>query len=378
MIRIGIYTPVTPSPHTGVGRQLGGLLAGLALVDPVNNYWLYHAAQDEFLPLAANFRGYPVPVTVASRGRNHLYQAVQFPRLVARHRLDVLHIPNTMPLLFPYRPTVVTLYDLAEFALPQRVYEKGRHSYRRLANWLAARRADTIITTSVSTKRDIIRFLGVDEAKIQVIYPGLDHEQFRPQEITSARRAHLAQKYHLPERFLLYVGKIQPRKNLTRLLHAFHRVRQVHPDVHLVLAGSRGWMNEELDATMQQLDLAQVVHSTGFVADEDLPALYNLAEMLVFPSLYEGFGFPVLEAMACGTPVVTSATSSLGELAAAAALCVDPLSVEAIAAAIQTLLDDPRGRDSLRQKGLARAQQFTWTQCAQETLACYQRTAHSK
>lgn len=377
-MRIGIYTLVTPGPHTGVGRQLVGLLSGLSRVDSANEYWLYQAAQEEFSAPAANFRGHAVPVTVASRGRNHLYQALQLPRLAARHNLDVLHIPNTMPLLFPYRPTVVTLYDLAEFALPQRVYEKGRHSYRRLANWLAARRADTIITTSVSTKRDIIRFLGVDEAKIQVIYPGIDHEQFRPQEITPARRAHLTQKYHLPERFLLYVGKIQPRKNLTRLLYAFHQVRQTHPDVHLVLAGSRGWMNEELDATMQQLDLTQVVHSTGFVADEDLPALYNLAEMLVFPSLYEGFGFPVLEAMACGTPVVTSVTSSLGELAGAAALCVNPLSVEEIAAAIQTLLDDPRGRDSLRQKGLACAQQFTWTQCAQETLACYQRTVHSK
>ncbi|MBK9053028.1 MAG: glycosyltransferase family 4 protein [Chloroflexi bacterium] len=372
-MRIGIYTLVTPGPHTGVGRQLVGLLGGLSLIDQANEYWLYHAAQDEFLAPAAHFRGYPVPVTVASRGRNHLYQAVQLPRLAARHHLDVLHIPNTMPLLFPYRPTIVTLYDLTEFALPQRVYEKGRHGYRRLANWLAARRADTIITTSFSTKRDIVRFLGVDEGKIQVIYPGIDHEQFRPQEVTPERRAYLAQTYHLPDSFLLYVGKIQPRKNLTRLLHAFHQVRQTHPEVHLVLAGSRGWMNEELDATLEQLDLTQVVHSTGFVADEDLPAFYNLAEMLVFPSLYEGFGFPVLEAMACGTPVVTSATSSLAELAAAAAVCVDPLSVEAIAAAILSLLDDRRGREALRQKGLAHAQTFTWTQCAQETLTCYQR-----
>ncbi|MBK9051484.1 MAG: glycosyltransferase [Chloroflexi bacterium] len=245
-MRIGIYTLVTPSAHTGVGRQLAGLLHNLPLVDPVNDYWLYHSAQEKFAAPAANFRGYPVPVTVASRGRNHLYQALQLPRLATRHKLDVLHIPNTMPLLFPYQPTIVTLYDLTEFALPQRMYEKGRHSYRRLANWLAARNATTIITTSTSTKRDIVHFLGVDEAKIQVIYPGIDHEQFRPQEMTLARRAQLAQTYHLPERFLLYVGKIQPRKNLTRLLRAFHQVRQAHPDVHLVLAGTGGWMNEEL------------------------------------------------------------------------------------------------------------------------------------
>ena len=376
-MRIGIYTLIAPNPHTGVGRQLAGLLANLPLVDPTNEYWLYQAAQEKFMTSAANFHGYPVPVTVAGRLKNHLYQAWQLPRLAARHKLNVLHIPNTMPLLWPYQPTIVTLYDLTEFALPQRVYVQGRHVYRRLANWLAARRATTIITTSASTKRDIVHYLGVNPAKIQVIYPGINQEQFHPQPVTMARRTYVTQTYDLPERFLLYVGKIQPRKNLPRLLQAFHQVRQTHPDVHLVLAGTGGWMNEALEATLHQLELTQVVHRPGFVAEADLPALYQMAEMLVFPSLYEGFGFPVLEAMACGTPVVTSATSSLGELAEAAALCVDPMVVEEIAAAIQTILENPDSRDTLRQKGLAHAQQFTWLRCAQETLACYQKTAHT-
>jgi glycosyltransferase involved in cell wall biosynthesis len=370
-IRTGIYTPVAPSPHTGVGRQLYGLIAGLADIDSHNEYVLYTALDAPISMQAANFQNRPVPVRVSGRAKNHLFQLLQLPRLAADHNLDVLHIPNSMPLLFPYRPTIVTIYDLTEFALPQRVYEKGRHSYRRLANRLAARRADLIITTSANTRQDIVRYLGVDEAKVRVIYPGIDHEQFRPQPISPPQRAHLAQKYQLPERFLLYVGKIQPRKNLPRLLRAFHQVRKTLPDLHLVLAGTGGWMSETLKTTILELELDPFVHFTGFVADEDLPALYNLAEIMVFPSLYEGFGFPVVEAMACGTPVITSTTSSLGEIADTAALCVDPTSIEELTAALQTLLNDRQSHNAFRQKGLIRAQAFTWIQCAEKTLACY-------
>lgn len=374
MTRIGIYTLITPSPHTGVGRQLYGLLAGLQEIDQNNTYLLY---ANNHLPLpiqAANFRPYPLPVHPQARLRNHLFTVFGLPLLAARHGLGVLHIPNTMPLLFRSRPVVTTIFDLTEFALPQRVYEKGRHRYRRLANWLAARRASAVITTSANTKSDLVRYLGVDPAKVHVIYPGIDHDHFRPLTISPARRAHLARVYGLPDRYLLYAGKIQPRKNLVRLLQAFHQLRPAHPDLHLVLAGARGWMDQEVGRTVEELHLADVVHFTGPLTG-DLPALYNLAEMLVFPSLYEGFGFPLVEAMACGLPVVTAATSSLGEVAGDAALCVDPTSVEQIALAVDTLLRDTDRRETLRQKGLAHAQRFSWPQCAAETLACYLATA---
>lgn len=375
MTRIGIYTLITPGPHTGVGRQLYGLLAGLQEIDQNNEYLLY---ANNHLPLpiqAANFLPYPLPVHPQARLQNHLFTAFGLPLLVARHGLDVLHIPNTMPLLFSPQPTITTIYDLTEFALPQRVYEKGRHRYRRLANRLAVRRASAVITTSANTKSDLVRYLGVDPAKVHVIYPGIDHDHFRPLTINPAQRAHLARAYCLPNRYLLYVGKIQPRKNLVRLLQAFHRLRRAHPDLRLVLAGARGWMGQEIGKTIEALNLADVVHFTGSVSDEELPMLYNLAEMLVFPSLYEGFGFPLVEAMACGLPAVTAATSSLGEVAGDVALCVDPTSVGEIAAAVDTLLRDTDRREMLRQKGLARAQRFSWSQCAAETLACYLATA---
>jgi glycosyltransferase involved in cell wall biosynthesis len=369
-IRVGIYTLVTPGPYTGVGRQLYGLLAGLQEIDQDNEYLLYANARLPLPVRAANFRPTFLPVHAQARLRNHLFTAFALPLLAARHGLDVLHIPNTMPLLYSLKPTIATIFDLTEFALPQRVYKKGQHHYRRLANRLAARRADAVITTSANTKSDLVRYLGVDPARVHVIYPGIDHDHFRPQAIGPAQRERLARAYGLPDRYLLYAGKIQPRKNLVRVLQAFHRLRPAHPDLRLVLAGARGWMDEEVDRTLEALNLAGTVHFTGPV-NGDMPALYNLAEALVFPSLYEGFGFPLVEAMACGLPVVTATTSSLGEVAGDAALCVDPTSVEEIAAAVDTLLRNTDQRDRLRQQGLSRAGQFSWPQCAAETMACY-------
>lgn len=374
-MRIGLYGIVTPGPHTGVGRQLYGLLDGLQQIDPHNDYLVYDSRPPVLPVHASNFQRRPLPVSAKSRLKNHLASALLLPVLAERHGLDLLHVPNTMPLLPSPRPLAVTLYDLTEFALEQRVYTAGRHRYRRLANRLAARSASVIITTSANTKQDLVRYVGADPQKIQVIYPGIDHQHFRPQTLSAERRAHLSHTYNLPQRFLLYTGKIQPRKNLVRLLQAFHQVRPAHPDVHLVLTGGQGWMNQEVNEVIERLELAPAVHFTGYVADEDLPALYSLAEMLVFPSLYEGFGFPVVEAMACGTPVLTASTSSLGEIAADAALCVDPTSVAAIAEALDSGLRDEALRATLRQKGLARAQHFTWTRCAAETLACYRAVA---
>ena len=375
MTRIAIYSVVAPGTQTGVGRQLHGLLAGLQQIDRDNDYTVYGDPRQP-IPLAApNFRPYPVRASVDSRLRNHLFTAFALPLLAARQGMQVVHIPNTMPLVIRRRPAIVTIFDLTEYALPERVYGRRRHAYRRLANRLAARRANTIITTSANTRADLLRYLDVPSAKIRVIYPGLDHDRFRPLALSPGRRARLNQTYGLTDRFLLYVGKIQPRKNLGRLLQAFGQLRRTYGDLHLVLAGRRGWMHTDIDRAVERLDLAGAVHFTGFVADADLPALYNLAEMLVFPSLYEGFGFPVLEAMACGTPVVTSATSSLGEVAGDAAHCVNPSEAGEIAAAIETVLRDRDGREALVQKGFGRAREFTWQRCATETLACYQAAA---
>ena len=373
MMRAGIYAAVTPDFTSGVGRYLKGLLIGLSRVDRENEYLLYHAAEQTLPALPPNFRLRPIPVNVRARVRNHLFQALWLPWLAARQGATLVHVPNSMPILYRRRPVVVTIFDLAEYALPQRVYAAGRHAYRRLAHRLAARAADLIITPSENTRRDVVRYLGGDPARVQVIYPGIDHGAFRPLPRDPQQQAEVARRLGLPARYLLYTGKLQPRKNLVRLLRAFHQLVPAHPDLRLVVTGGRGWMNADISATISVLGLAPALHFTGWVADDMLPALYGLAALFVFPSLYEGFGFPVLEAMACGTPVVTSATSSLAEIAGDAAVCVDPSSVEQIAAAIGRLLNDNVLRDDLRARGLAHARRFTWERCAAETKACYQR-----
>jgi glycosyltransferase involved in cell wall biosynthesis len=372
-LRVGIYGIVGPRATTGVGRHLQGLLGGLTQIGGDDEYLLYWSWRQPPPAGSPNLRLVRLPITAEWRACNHLFEALVLPSLAARHGVSVLHVPNTMPIVRRRGPTVVTLYDLTEFALSERVYRRGRHAYRRLASRLAARNADAVITTSESTKSDLVRHLAVDGARVRVIYPGVDHDRFRPLRIDAKRRADLTKSHRLPERFLLYVGKVQPRKNLVRVLQAFARLRTTHPDLHFVIAGSGGWMQRDVSATIDALGLASHVRFAGWVAD--LPALYCLAEILVFPSLYEGFGFPLLEAMACGTPIVTSNSSSLIEVAGDAASCIDPRSVDEIAGAVDALLVDPARREELRGKGLERARRFTWSRCARETLDCYRSLA---
>jgi glycosyltransferase involved in cell wall biosynthesis len=185
------------------------------------------------------------------------------------------------------------------------------------------------------------------------------------------RRAVLS-RYGITRPYLLYLGGINARKNITQLFTAYARIRERHPDLLLVVGGKRQWRTGEIDAAFRRLDLASHVHFTGYVADGDLPALYSAAELFVFPSLYEGFGLPPLEAMACGTPVVTSNVSSLPEAVGDAALTVDPYDVGELVLAIDRLLTDEMLRADLRRRGLERASRFTWARTARETLAIYE------
>jgi glycosyltransferase involved in cell wall biosynthesis len=192
----------------------------------------------------------------------------------------------------------------------------------------------------------------------------------------NAAQLKVAKRYGLSAPYILYVGKLEARKNICRLLRAFHRARSAtKADVRLVLVGRRFWDLEQMDATISELGLQPHVTELGYVAGEDLPALYSAAELFVFPSLWEGFGFPVLEAMKCGTPVITSNVSCLPEIAGGAALLVDPLSIDQIAESIASTMNDPAQRKSLAHRGLTQAAKFTWEETARKTLAAYERAA---
>lgn len=370
---IGIYTIVSPSRKGGVGRRLNGLLRSLQTIDGYNEYTVYSTSSKESLfPVdASNFHVTSCSASAQVRLINHLYQSLLLPVRSLRDGLDVLHIPNTTPLIYSLCPVVVTIHDLTEFALSQKTYGPIRNSYRKLANLLAARNAKAIITVSEDAKRDIVQFLDIDPSKVNVVYPGVD-EMFRPFYLSDLEKAHLRKKYDIPQRFILFVGQLQPRKNLVRLLKAFGEINRKYPEYKLVLVGKQGWMYDKIYETMEEMDLEDSVVFTGYVEDADLPMIYSLSELFVFPSLYEGFGFPVLEAMACGTPVITSNRSSLAEIARGAAVLVDPLDVREIAEAIDHILSDLAIQNDLRTRGLNLAEQFTWEKCAKQTVDVYQ------
>jgi glycosyltransferase involved in cell wall biosynthesis len=294
------------------------------------------------------------------------------PRGLRAQRIDVFHGFDHLgvPMFAKVGRYVATIHDMIPLLWPQWVTRKHRlvvtAAYRRLG-----RQADLVITPSEATKADIVRHLGINPDRISVIPWGCE-ERFQPTG-DRERFATVQRRYRLPPRYLLFVGTLEPRKNLTALLHAYAMLRAAwhDEDLKLVVAGRTGWLYDDIFTTVKSLALEEEVIFTGFVDDEDLPHLYRGAQLFVFPSLYEGFGLPVLEAMASGVPVVTSNAASMPEVAGEAAILVDPHDSQAIAEGMGQVLYEDRLRDALIQKGLARARHFTWESVAQKTLELY-------
>jgi glycosyltransferase involved in cell wall biosynthesis len=297
---------------------------------------------------------------------------VYIPRGLKEHRIDVFHGLDHLgvPLFAKVGRYVATIHDMIPLIWPQWVTRK-HHLVVRAAYHRLGQQADLVITPSEATKTDIVRYLQISPDRIAVIPWGCE-ARFQPTG-DRERLGAVQQRYRLPTRYLLFVGTLEPRKNLTALLHAYAMLRAAwhDEDLKLVVAGRTGWLYNDIFATVKTLALEQEVIFTGFVEDEDLPHLYREAQLFVFPSLYEGFGLPILEAMASGVPVVTSNAASMPEVAGDAAMLVDPRDAKAIAEAMAQVLYEDHRRDALIQKGLARAQCFTWENVAQKTLELY-------
>jgi glycosyltransferase involved in cell wall biosynthesis len=291
-------------------------------------------------------------------------------RAAKEHGLSLVHDPTgTAPLLLCGARRVVTIHDVIPFIYPQTSTLLDKLIYRA---WLpfATHQLDAIITDSTCSKVDIVRYLGVRPEMVTAI-PAAANADYHPRSPADIQPT--LERYGIQQPFLLSVSSIEARKNLPRLLEAFTILRQWQPGLKLVIVGARRWKFSSVFETVKQLQLEPDVHFTGFVAEADLPALYNGADLFVFPSLYEGFGLPVLESMASGTPVITSRVSSLPEVAGNAAILVDPYNVDTIAQAMWQVLQDPQLAANLREKGLAWANQFSWERTARETLAVYER-----
>lgn len=341
----------TVARPTGTEHYSRELIRTLLQLDSDHDFHLFFRDT----PAAALFPG--------ARATRHV---IPFPRLWTHLRFatalpalkpDVTFVPaHTLPLFMP-GPAVVTVHDLGYRHFPQAHPPLARH-YLELTTRHSARRAGIVLAVSQATADDLCRFHGTARQKIRVIFPGVS--RLHVGDLAAVRH-----KYALPARYFLFCGTLQPRKNLPTIVAAWQRWRAANPheDAELVLAGGRGWLFDE-----REFAQLEGVHLPGYIDDDDRGALYAGALALLFPSLHEGFGFPVLEAMHCGTPVITSDSSSLPELAGDAALLVDPGDVRAIARQMTRLLKDRALRRRLVRAGQARAAGFTWERAARQTL----------
>ncbi|GAC1542244.1 MAG: glycosyltransferase family 1 protein [Herpetosiphon sp.] len=290
------------------------------------------------------------------------YEQTLLPLALIRDWPDVLLCPlNVMPLMAA-RPTVVTVHDLAFLRFPH-LFPPAKQRYLAALTRQSMRRAKRIITVSEFTRREVLELFGVDPGVVQTIPNGRDEGFERP---PAAEIARFRQRHGLPEHFVLFVGTLEPRKNLVALIRAYDRVRR-EIAMPLILVGGKGWLYEPVLQTIETLGLRDDVRLAGFAASEELACWYGAATMFVYPSLYEGFGFPPLEAMQCGVPVVTSNRASLPEVVGDAAVLVDPDDVDALANALLQVARDANLRDELRHRGLEQAQCFSWGVTAEAT-----------
>jgi glycosyltransferase involved in cell wall biosynthesis len=370
-MRIGIDYTAAVRQGAGIGRYTRGLIGALPQVDSENTYRLFVAGRGVrgLVPSAPNFRTCWVPLT--DREMSLAWQRLRLPIPIdlCLGRLDLFHSPDFVlpPLLSGRR--VLTVHDLSFLRVPECAHPVLRAYLERVVP-RSVRRADLVLADSECTRRDVVDLLQIPAERVWVVYPGVE-ERFQPvtdQEALAGARRRLG----LERPFILGLGTLEPRKNLARLIAAFARlVQRRHLPHELVIVGGKGWLYEPIFAQARDSGVEGRVRFAGYVPDVELPALYTLAACLAYPSFYEGFGLPVLESMACGTPVVTAQTSSLPEVGGEAVIYVDPYDTESLAEGLDLALHDETLRARLRAAGRHQAQRFTWERAARELLAAY-------
>jgi glycosyltransferase involved in cell wall biosynthesis len=366
-IRIGFDGTPLMGQRTGVGNYTGHLLSALLDINSDYEYLLYSnrtlEGLEPALDRAVRVEGY-LP---SSRW---LWMQLVLPQLIRRTQPDLCHFTNASAPLWQPKPFVLTIHDASLF-LWRRYHPRSRLLAIRALLPALARRAAAVITVSDYARNDLVDILRLPAEKVYVVHEAAS-VHFRPitdtLQLTSLRR-----KYSLPERYILYVGALEPRKNLHRLVQALSELKDRGCAAKLVLAGPTGWMMHGFKQEISRLNLEDAVQYLGYVPTSDLPGIFSLATVFAFPSLYEGFGLPPLEAMACGTPVLTSKFSAMAEVCDDAAHLVDPKDQAELTEGLWRLLSDPEWRSELSRRGQQRARCFSWERAAQETIAIYQK-----
>ncbi len=410
--------------RTGTENYSYQLLKNLSLLDQSNNYYIF-LRPASVIPAKAGIQKDWIPDQVRddnnSWPKNFHFITIHYPRFWTQiglahqtfkdPKLDLLFVPShTLPIVRkPGLKTVITVHDLGAQYLPQ-THQIKQRLYLNLMTHSQLKSASHIIAVSEATKKDIIKKVGINPSKITVVYEGFDKNLYKPQK--TDQLLSILNEYDLQkDLYFLFVGTIQPRKNLVRLIEAYAKfldhqlslrakrsnldsgqARMTREEIasspsaprndsnipKLILAGSKGWLSDEIYNLPKKLGVEQYVKFLGYVPLEDLPALYSGAKAFLFPSLFEGFGLPILEAMACGCPVLTSNVSSMPEVGGKAALYVDPYSVDEITKGILNLYQNSHLTDQMRLKGFDRIKNFSWQKCAKETLEVLQKVSNDK
>jgi glycosyltransferase involved in cell wall biosynthesis len=360
-LKIAIDLSITKINQAGTAVYAASLIEALQQTDHRNQYQIFAVNQTRTMGQRK---------TLGSRTKvvyhDMIWHHVILPLKARRAGADLLFMPaNTTPLFTPC-PTVVAIHDVMPVTRPQN-FTFWFRNYARVFMPLSARRSAVILTSSTHSKQDIVECFDVPPEKVVVTHLAAN-SKFRP--ISAEAVAAIKQKYGL-DQFILVVGTLEPRKNIVRLIQAYALLRAAGVTIPLVHVGSRGWLYDEVFGEVERLGLEGSVRFLGRASLDDLVALYNAATVFVYPSLYEGFGIPVLEAMSCGCPTITSNLSSLPEVIGDAGIMIDPYNVEQIAEELKRVLEDHGLAEDMLVRGLSRANLFSWERCAHETMAAF-------
>lgn len=354
-MKIGINVQLSIGEKTGIGNYIYYLTKALENVDPINQYCYFtyqkYLSQGSWLRI--------------------LWEQFILPRDIKNEGADVIHLPDyALPIMdWSSRPYIITVHDLAFILYPE-TFSKGKLLTKLLLIKPSLAKARMIIAVSENTKKDLIDVYKVPAEKIRVVYNGVDVEQFKPLEKSGVNRR--LKELNLTPGYILYVGTLEPRKNVPALIKAYKLLKEKYNiKERLVIGGGKGWLYDDIFKLVSELELIDDIVFTGYVKAQDLPYLYNGAKVFVYPSLYEGFGLPPIEAMACGVPVVTGNVSSLPEVVGDAGIQISPTDVDSLAEAIHKIISIPEYAAELSAKGLERCKQFTWEETAKKTMAVY-------
>ena len=368
-MRIGINASKVFDVHTGVGRYTSNLCRSILKTGSKKDYYFYMPGRRGNI-IMTDIEGVLLEKPTATIQNNMLrilWEQIVLPIYSRKDRLDLFHYTDhALSLLSRKCPIIITVHDIAYIRFPD-LLNKARQVYKKYILMESIKRASIIIADSYSTKRDIVEFFGINGKKIKVVHLGVE-SRFRP--VSNVEEYRLKNK--LPSKMILNVGTLEPRKNVVTLMKAFRKLREKGFEGYkLVIAGDKGWLYEEIFKEVDRSDLKHEILFLGVVRDADLPMLYNCADMFVYPSLYEGFGLPPLEAMACGIPVITSNTSSLPEVIGDAGIMVDPTDVNSLCEAMHSVLTNKKLWQHMSNKGLERSKLFSWDNTVKQILKIY-------